>query len=82
MNGTATNGASRQPIDTVLNGFNSIEADSFESDGDRSKALLAAYALVSRLETPWDTVARLCMNQVSPKSFAFQIRGITNSASQ
>ncbi|KAJ5578593.1 uncharacterized protein N7459_007557 [Penicillium hispanicum] len=63
MNGTATNGITHQPVEAVLNNFNAINAESFESDGDRSKALLAAYALVSRLETPWDTVARLCMNQ-------------------
>ncbi|KAA8644045.1 hypothetical protein EYZ11_004480 [Aspergillus tanneri] len=36
---------------------------SFSSDGDRIKALAAAYRLVNRLETPWDTVARLCMTE-------------------
>ncbi|KAH7305261.1 S-adenosyl-L-methionine-dependent methyltransferase [Stachybotrys elegans] len=38
-------------------------ASSFGSDGDRIKALRAAYALISRLETPWDTVARLAMTE-------------------
>ena len=35
-------------------------------DGERKKALLAAYALVARLETPWEFVARFCMGQVGP----------------
>jgi hypothetical protein len=30
------------------------------------QALVAAYSLVSRLETPWDTVARLAMSEVRP----------------
>ncbi len=34
-------------------------------EGERRKALLAAYALVARLETPWEFVARFCMGQVS-----------------
>lgn len=54
-----------QSIDAVLSSLNAINEDSFANDGERSKALVSAYALVSRLETPWDTVARLCMNQVS-----------------
>lgn len=54
-----------QSIDAVLKDLASIDENSFSTDGDRSKALLGAYALVSRLETPWDTVARLGMNQVS-----------------
>ena len=41
-----------------------INATSFVDDGERSKILLAAYALVSRLETPWETVCRLAMAQV------------------
>lgn len=69
MSVNAINGASHQPLDTVLSNFNAINTDSFKSDGDRSKALLGAYALVSRLETPWDTISRLCMNQVSSNLF-------------
>ena len=41
-----------------------ISGSSFSDDGERSKALLAAYALVSRLETPWETILRLSMGQV------------------
>ncbi|KAL7928632.1 S-adenosyl-L-methionine-dependent methyltransferase [Trichoderma chlorosporum] len=55
--------ASNLSIDEVLKSLNSINSENFTADGDRSKALLAAYALVSRLETPWESVARLCMNQ-------------------
>ena len=55
---------STQPIETVLTTLDSLNAESFANDGDRNKALLAAYALVSRLETPWETVARIGMTQV------------------
>lgn len=70
MSETAMNNASHQPIEAVLNNINAVNANSFESDGDRSRALLSAYALVSRLETPWDAISRLCMNQVSINLFA------------
>ena len=46
---------------SVLEG---ITADSFKNENDRIKTLLEAYALVARLETPWETTARLCMGQV------------------
>ena len=46
----------------IVNGF---DGKSFSDDGERSEALLAAYALVSRLESPWETVLRLSMTQVS-----------------
>lgn len=49
----------------VLKTLDSINADTFATDGDRSKALLAAYTLVSRLETPWERIARMCMNEAS-----------------
>lgn len=62
---------STQPVDSVLTKLNAINAADFVTDGDRSKALLAAYALVSRLETPWETVARLCMNQASSHGLRF-----------
>lgn len=45
--------------------LNGISADSFENDGQRMEAVAAAYALVARLETPWDFVLRLAMGQVS-----------------
>lgn len=54
-----------QPIERVLENINQIQPGDFSSDGDRNQALLAAYALIGRLETPWETVLRLCMNQVS-----------------
>ncbi|KAI0139592.1 S-adenosyl-L-methionine-dependent methyltransferase [Hypoxylon sp. NC0597] len=51
-----------QPNDLIRT-LNSIGANSFSNDGERIQAVLAAYALVSRLETPWEFVARLCMGQ-------------------
>ena len=48
----------------VLHDLNAITAESFANDGERNQAVLAAHALVSRLETPWEFVARLCMGQV------------------
>lgn len=35
------------------------------NDEERTEALLAAYALVGQLETPWETMLRLSMAQVS-----------------
>ncbi|WQF84394.1 Putative O-methyltransferase domain, S-adenosyl-L-methionine-dependent methyltransferase superfamily [Colletotrichum destructivum] len=40
-----------------------INSQSFENDGDRMKALLEVYALMARLESPWETLVRLCMIQ-------------------
>lgn len=51
--------------DDLLAAVDKINSSSFENDGERSQALLAAYALVSRLESPWETVCRLAMAQVS-----------------
>ena len=62
MNGT--NGTSGQKSEDLVATLNGISSDTFSNDGDRIQALLAAYALVSRLETPWDFVLRLCMGQV------------------
>lgn len=62
MNGT--NGTSGQKSEDLVATLNGIGSDTFSNDGDRIQALLAAYALVSRLETPWDFVLRLCMGQV------------------
>lgn len=41
------------------------DPNSFANDGDRIQALMAAYTLISRLETPWETVLRLVMGQVN-----------------
>lgn len=49
----------------IVQTLNGISADSFENDGQRMEAVAAAYALVARLETPWDFVLRLAMGQVS-----------------
>lgn len=56
---------SKKSLDSVIKNLDSIKADDFDTDGDRNTMLLAAYALVSRLETPWETVSRLCMSQVN-----------------
>lgn len=55
-------------IASVLDG---VTPASFENEDQRIKTLLAAYALVARLETPWETTARLCMGQVCCSFCAF-----------
>ena len=59
-----TNGTSDHKSEELGKILNGISNDTFSNDGDRIQTLLAAYALVSRLETPWDFVLRLCMGQV------------------
>lgn len=68
-----TNGPPTSAAAKILNGQNAqhlldtldaINAESFSSDGDRAKAVVSAYSLVSRLETPWESIARMCMGQV------------------
>lgn len=56
--------AQPKAIKTVLPTLEGITQASFENDGERSKTLLAAYALISRLESPWETICRLAMSQV------------------
>lgn len=53
-----------QDSSSLIRDLNSITNYGFTNDGERMKALAAAYALVARLETPWEFVARLCMGQV------------------
>jgi hypothetical protein len=48
----------------IVNVLNDLSLNSLKDESQRSKALLAAYALVARLETPWETTARLCVGQV------------------
>lgn len=62
---TVTNGSHVSAIDVndFVRTIEGVSASAFTYDGDRIKALAAAYALASRLETPWDTVARLCMTE-------------------
>ncbi|KAI1159583.1 S-adenosyl-L-methionine-dependent methyltransferase [Nemania serpens] len=52
-----------QDSSSLIRDLNSITNYGFTNDGERMKALAAAYALVARLETPWEFVARLCMGQ-------------------
>lgn len=51
-------------VENFVQSIESVGRTSFKSDGDRIQALRSAYALISRLETPWDTVARLVMIEV------------------
>lgn len=59
-----TNGTQGHNVEDLIQTLNGINADTFSNDGKRIQTLLAAYSLVSRLETPWDFVLRLCMGQV------------------
>ncbi|KAI1087242.1 S-adenosyl-L-methionine-dependent methyltransferase [Rostrohypoxylon terebratum] len=63
---SATNGVNghkpSQP-QSLIQTLDNIGPDSFANDGERIRAVLAAYALISRLETPWEFVARTCMGQ-------------------
>ncbi|KAF2204392.1 S-adenosyl-L-methionine-dependent methyltransferase, partial [Delitschia confertaspora ATCC 74209] len=60
-NGTISSPPS--PFRILLRSLEDLERESFSNDAERIEALHAAYALVSRLETPWETIARLCMGQ-------------------
>lgn len=51
-------------VQDIVKALSDIRADSFANDGDRIQAVASAYALVSRLETPWEFVLRTCMGQV------------------
>lgn len=73
-----TKGVNCQHSDELLQTLNSINADRFTDDGERSQTLLAAYALVSRLETPWDFVLRLCMGQVMLLTLTRKIGHVTD----
>ncbi|KAK8124333.1 S-adenosyl-L-methionine-dependent methyltransferase [Apiospora kogelbergensis] len=50
-------------VGSFIHSIKDVNRSSFAFDGDRIQALRAAYALVSRLETPWDTVARLVLTE-------------------
>ncbi|KAI1379218.1 S-adenosyl-L-methionine-dependent methyltransferase [Hypoxylon crocopeplum] len=61
---TITNGTDpTTSVDGFVQSIEGIDRSSFAFDGDRIQALRAAYALVSRLETSWDTVARLVLTE-------------------
>ncbi|KAI4197130.1 MAG: hypothetical protein LQ348_002197 [Seirophora lacunosa] len=60
---TVANGVHSSAFEHLTPALEHINPSSFENEGERSKALQAAYALVSRLETPWETLCRLAMTQ-------------------
>ena len=68
--------ANKPSVAKTLQAIGHIDQSSFTDDGERNEALLAAHALVSRLETPWETVVRLGMGQVNHKEVlpVFQVR--------
>ena len=76
INSTAVDGISRLSekkslsgvLKGVLQSLDSIDAGSFDNEGDRIGAVVAAYALVARLETPWEFLARTGMGQVRTRS--------------
>jgi hypothetical protein len=55
-------------VQDILQNLDQIDTHAFANDGDRIQAVVAAYALVSRLETPWEFVLRTCMGQVRNSS--------------
>jgi hypothetical protein len=77
---TAINGTHVSAVDVneFVRTIEVVSASAFTYDGDRIKALAAAYALVSRLETPWDTVARLCMTEVEEYPFLLKSSYLTH----
>lgn len=62
------NGLDQPSIAKTIQVLEHMDQSPFTDDGVRNEALLAAYALVSRLETPWETVVRLAMAQVNHKN--------------
>lgn len=59
-----TNGATTSPLQGYLQTVENLNSLSFGNEEDRLRALHATYALVSRIESPWETVVRLGMGQV------------------
>jgi len=47
----------------LMKSLENIDSDSFEDEGERAQAVVAAYALIARLETPWEFLARIGMGQ-------------------
>ncbi|KAL4965975.1 S-adenosyl-L-methionine-dependent methyltransferase [Aspergillus stella-maris] len=52
-----------QPASSTVAILNAIQLEDFTSNVDRHKTLVAASALISRLETPLETTERLCMHE-------------------
>ncbi|KAK2752486.1 o-methyltransferase [Colletotrichum kahawae] len=46
-------------VDSFVRSIENVNSSSFSNESDRMKALLAAQALLARLESPWDTVPAL-----------------------
>ncbi|MCJ1386377.1 hypothetical protein MMC17_009503 [Xylographa soralifera] len=57
------NGMHSQPLQKPFQAAEDVTSTSFSDEVERIQALMAAYALVTRLETPWETILRLCMGQ-------------------
>lgn len=55
--------------DSLSAAIKRIDVDSQISEEDRMEALLSAYRLIARLETPWEFVLRQGMNQVARSAF-------------
>lgn len=64
LSSNGTNGHGVHNVKHVLETLKNVDASSFANDADRIRAVVEAYALVSRLETPWEFVLRTCMGQV------------------
>ncbi|KAL4794686.1 S-adenosyl-L-methionine-dependent methyltransferase [Aspergillus venezuelensis] len=54
---------SKQSASSILETLDAIQLEDFTSNVDRHKTLVAASALISRLETPLETTERLCMHE-------------------
>ena len=58
-------------VEELLEKINAIDQSNLGSDDNaRSKLILAAQALTTRLETPWDFVQRMTWQEVGRPSFS------------
>lgn len=53
----------RSNLEKILELSAGVTQESFANDGERAQALQSLWGLVARLETPWETIVRLCMGQ-------------------
>ncbi|KAK6077443.1 s-adenosyl-l-methionine-dependent methyltransferase [Seiridium cupressi] len=53
----------RSQVETLLDLSANLNRESFSNDGERAQAVQSLWSLITRLETPWETIARLCMGQ-------------------
>lgn len=68
-----TNGAATTPLQGYLQTIEGLDSSSFGNEEERLQALHATYALVSRIESPWEMIVRLGMGQVR-NAFGFNIQ--------